>query len=130
MALQQKKKTIGVHTYTHTQLLAGQGRKVLTRLLKLLAGSTTSGGSVNLAGIASMLNDDDLDFLCDVFAEQTIVSGGPYKSAQPLKQVFQTHFSGNYGEMINWLKFCVEANFSTFFTELPGMSEGLEDKST
>lgn len=93
-------REIGNHKYRTTQLGALQGRKVLARL------ESVAGG---------VIPEELSEYLYDTFSGVSKVSGGIYGDKWPdLKSVFDNHFCGNYGEMGQWLKFCIEVNFANF----------------
>lgn len=111
--IESKTKTIGNHDYRVTQLGALKGRKVLTRLFKVIGpvvAAAVSGGQ-NLAHALDGVDEDTVEYLCDAFAARTEVDG------VALDKVFEIHFAGNYAEMVKWLAFCVEFNFASFLDE-------------
>ncbi len=114
--LETKSKTIGDHDYRVTQLGATKGRKVLVRLLKACGPAfslAAEGRSTEALGkLASDLDEETLDYLCETFAARTDMD------EKPLAPVMELHFAGNYGEMVEWLGFCVQLNFESFFSVL------------
>jgi hypothetical protein len=126
--LDKKSKAIGGHTYEVTQLNALQGRRVFTRFAKIAmpAVAALKGGSDSveeaftngLAVFADRITEDDLDFFCDAFAPSTSVKDENTGKAPKLSDVFAVHFAGKYDEMLKWLYFCLEVNFSSFFEGL------------
>lgn len=100
-----KSKEIGGVTYTFTQLGAIKGRKVCARLAKVLA--TTVNGQL------PQISEEDVDYFCDTYAPLTSVTIEG-KSPQ-LDKIFDTHFAGKYDEMMQWLWFCLETDFGSFF---------------
>lgn len=116
-------KRIGVHDYKVTQLDAVTGRRVFTRLVKLIGPSLAKlegGGEAKLgaalAELLGQLDEQSVDYFCDTFGAVTEVSGGQYGKAAPqLDTVFVTHFAGEYLAMTQWLIFCMKVNFSSFF---------------
>lgn len=136
-----EERKIGENTYAVTQFGAKQGRKVLFRLTKML-GPAMAGlvkGGFSGEGVASALQtfsesaqEADFDYLCDAFAEVTVVrqpvvstAGNEIKVA--LAKVFDTHFRGHYGNMLLWLAFAVEVNFASFFGEITSGDGPLAD---
>lgn len=119
--LETKTRQIGEYKYRCTQLGALKGRKVLVRLLKTVGPALdgVSEGSVGslLGKLASSLDEDTVDYLCDTMAARTEVELPSGKSVD-LAGIFELHFAGKYGEMVKWLAFAVEVNFSSFFSDL------------
>ena len=120
-------KTIGGYTYQVTQLGAKQGVSVAARLARILSpviggvegkpsgAALGSGLKAALAG----LDEKDLIALSDAFAALTEVTGGEFESRTPkLAPMFDEHFAGHYGDLVNWLLFCVEVNFASFLDEV------------
>jgi hypothetical protein len=108
-------------TYTLTALGTRAGISVGARLTKML-GSAGASPENPVAAIMGALDEKDLLYLTDLFAKLTLVTMPDGK--QPiLANVFDTHFEKKYGNMVLWLIFCLETNFSELFqtlkTELP-----------
>jgi len=118
---ESKTTTIGAYEYTVYQLGAIDGRRILTKLAKV-AGPAFAGlkpGQANdfFGKLLDALDVELVDALCDKFAEFTEVQlDAEHKPF--LKGKFDDHFAGKYGEMLSWLVFCLEVNFSNFFQEL------------
>ncbi len=121
MKFKTEKKRIGAFTYHVTQLDASRGSKAMLRVVRLAApvialaekGDETAAWSK----LAESLTDSDFEYFCDLFTTQTIVTGGAYdEDAEPaLDGIFDEHFAANYFEMLQWLTFCFEVNFASFF---------------
>lgn len=127
-----EERKIGDNTYVVTQFGAKEGRKVLFRLTKMLGpamaglvkgGFSGAGVGIALQTFSESAQEADFDFLCESFAKATVVkqpvtstAGSEIKIA--LEKVFDTHFRGHYGNMLLWLAFAVEVNFSSFFGEI------------
>lgn len=111
-----EERTIDGYVYKVTQLDALRGRKTLVRLMKV-------GG--DLEKLPDRMTEADVDWICDLFAKQTVVSGGDLQEgAEPvLEKIFATHFAGRYGSMVKWLAFCFAVNFRDFFA---GMGEAVK----
>ncbi len=127
--LKNETRRIGAYDYTVTQLDAVKGRRALVRLAKIFVPSATSSGdalasvtatgNAALGSIADRLNEADVDYLCDLFAGTTTVSGGDFANKAPLlADIFALHFAGQYKEMGQWLLFALEVNFGGFFKGL------------
>ena len=109
-------RAIGDITYTVTQLGAKQGRLVLARIARIVGAAAES--ATPMAAFTQALSDDDFVFLCDTFAAMTTYHTSTEPSKEPaLAPVFDLHFAGKYAEMLQWLWFCVEVNFASFFDE-------------
>ncbi len=117
-------KTIGGLEYRVSQLGAVKGRAVFLRIVKLVGpaiASVVKGGKIDMKNVdlgdlfkRVELTEEDLTFFCDAFAEKTFVVL-PDKKAPRLDHVFDAHFAGKYGDMMQWLVFCVSVNFADFF---------------
>jgi len=132
MNLKSETKTIGGYTYKVTALNAVDGRKVFVRMTKAVGPAIAAASDGNEAAALGVLidglNEADLDFFCEKFAEVTEVWGGDYgDKGRTLKNVFMSHFSANYFEMCEWLAFAFEVNYSSFFT---GMATMLTERKT
>ncbi len=114
--LETKSKTIGDHDYKVTQLGAGKGRKVLVRLLKTCGPAFALAAQGNpteaLGKLASDLDEETLDYLVEAFAARTELDG------IGLAGIMELHFAANYGEMLEWLGFCIQLNYSSFLSAL------------
>ena len=112
--LETRSKTINGTEYKVTQLDAIRGRKVLARMQRV-------------AGNMNQMSDEDMDYLCDVFAPSTcVVSTNDHgQRVEPqLSKIFGLHFAGKYDEMAEWLAFCVEVNFGSFRKRLRSQQDG------
>lgn len=119
-------RQIGSYTYTVTQLDALRGRRAAVRLGNILG---IAGGAMNgeataddvggtlaaaIGRILERLTEEQFDYFCDLFAEQTTVSGPGFQGQPQLNDVFATHFADRYGDMVQWFVFCLEVNFRSF----------------
>lgn len=115
-------KKIGQHTYTITKLNAVQGRRELLRFAKIAAPAFSAMADNDLEKallhVAQGLTQTEFDHFCDLFAGNTVVTGGEYDpDAEPaLDNIFGDHFADNYFEMFEWLVFAFRANFESFFS--------------
>ena len=114
---EQKEKVIGQTTYRVTQFGAVQGRKVLARLAKLLVVAKSTD-------LAQLDLESELDYLCETFAPYTEIQRLGDPKRPQLKDEFEEHFIGRYDEMLGWLLFALEVNFSSFFIGLTKQFEG------
>lgn len=139
MAIERKCKVIGSHEYGVYQLGALKGRRVLARFAKLIApafGATVAAsskpGKVNqgevlermLSAFVEHLSDEDIEYFCNEFGPVSDVTLPNGKTPQ-LPDIFDAHFSNNYYEMIGWLIFCFEVNFSSFFEKVGSLMPGV-----
>jgi hypothetical protein len=131
--LKRETKTIGEHEYAVTQLDAVKGRRVATRIAKILApvvgaGSAETGDMAKaLQALVAGMTEEDVDSLCDVFAASTDVQIPGEKRSPKLSAIFALHFAGRYDEMVEWLLFCIEVNFSSFFARAGLKRASIED---
>ncbi len=137
MGLETKARTIGRFEYRVTQLGFKRGNATWIRLLKVLGpvlGKLLEGGgfkgigveglSGGLSALAENLTQEDLEYFCEVFGESTIVHVSADKDPVLLPKYQETHFAGQYGEMLKWLAFCVEVNYSDFFAAFAARADG------
>lgn len=108
-------KTIGGIEFSIYPLGALTGRKVLTRLIRMAG--PAMGKDTSLADLLGGIKEEDVEYLCDVFGQVTMVTLAPDKKPD-LKTVFDNVFAGRYEVMTEWLKACLEVNFSSFFQNL------------
>jgi hypothetical protein len=126
---------IGSTQYTVTQIGAKAARRIEMRCARLLVAGLkvddiqkgdTGAIEALMSAVANGMSDEDLDMVCDVFAQATMVSltlqvtTGTIPSAPvSLAAVFDDHFSGaNHINMWKWLIFCFKFNFASFLGEL------------
>jgi hypothetical protein len=144
MARKTEKKTIGEHRFQVTQLGFGQGRRLLTKLAKVLApaagelakasknphGTPVSMKSLMdvdvskaLSELADRLDDELLEEATSVLGSQTLVGPNGSDKMVPLNDVAEELFAGDYGLWISWLRFALEVNYARFFASL-GVAAG------
>jgi hypothetical protein len=142
MALKRETKVIGETEYQTTQLDAVTARRVFLRLAKLLApmaaeiGDGKGGGEKMFRALATAIqsaSEEDLDYFCDQFAKVTdvvIVDEKGNRKAPRLSSIMALHFVGDkFGDLFDWLLFCLEVNFGSFFGKL-GVTLGTSDEQT
>lgn len=121
-----EERVIGDDTLEVTQLGAIKGRAVFVRVLKVIGPALTGK---DMAGIFAGLNEEDVTYLCDAFAPMTLVKG-----KGQLDKIFDVYFAGRFLEMFQWLAFCIELNFASFFkggsallgaAAVPGAAKGV-----
>jgi hypothetical protein len=111
-------------TYKVTQFGAIVGRREFVKLANLLGPAFRLAGNVEagLGNLLSNLDPAELDRICTLYAGQTRVTGGSFEDKTPLlKDVFDTHFAGNYCDMFEWLVFCIVTNYSSFFSGIEAL---------
>jgi hypothetical protein len=134
--IKTESRQIGNSIYEVRMLGASKGREVITYLIKnagpvvgaLVEEANLSRKTIDtkdlsraLQELGGRLGKDDLTMLCRTFGECTQV-GTDQGGMIPLtldKQ--ELHFAGEYMEMMKWLGFCLELNFSDFLGELRRM---------
>lgn len=121
MAFKSQTKKIGTTTYTVTPLGAQAGRSILMLLMgkmgpAITEGQKNGGGAAFVGALVSAMDEPTVERLCNEFAPRTEVKLGDGK-APNLDAIFENHFAGNYGELLGWLQFCLEVNYSSFFVE-------------
>jgi hypothetical protein len=139
---ESKTHLINGFNYTVSQLGAKEGRRVLARILRSVAGAATAAGDLArdggdateaaLSGVAKLvenLSDADVDYLCDTFAATTMVGPEGQDVALPLKDQFNEHFAGKYGDMVKWLWASLETNYGSFLGGLGLNVEALVGKA-
>lgn len=125
-----REHVIGEFTYKIQQLGSSDGRKVMTRVIKVMGPVTTqalAGGADDdtkmakaVGKLCELLSDADLDYLCNTFSRVTRLSRNDDPSKELiLAQVIEDHFAGKYGTMLAWLWACFKTNYSNFLDELP-----------
>lgn len=124
-----KEKQIGDRGYVYhvTQFGAREGGRIAIRLGKIFGGAL--GAAIKsdterdvgdmIAKAFDAVTEQDFDALIDTFAKCSAVSGGDYKGQAPLtaEGLFDLHFAGAYGELVQWLIFAFEVNFGSFLGE-------------
>ena len=128
MARTNKTKQIGNHGYEVTQLGAREGRRVFARLAQLMGGMVgelAAGGKPNpvaaFTSFAEAIDPEVMDFFCNTFEPLTQIHM-PDGKVLLLKDIFDHHFADNYGEMVEWLTFCLEINFASFLGGAGGLA--------
>jgi hypothetical protein len=130
---QSKTKTIGEYEYIVTPLPSEESTEVLRRLSGVLGNGVSklagdSDGIAAIGGLFSSITKEDKDYLLSVFVKQTWVKQGDRKL--PLESCFNEHFRGFMDEQMQWVTFCMELNFTSFFLWLRGLlsASGLASK--
>lgn len=113
-------KLIGETRYKVTPLGAKQGCQVMTRITKLLGGAIDKTNSTNaaalVAGALLELSEENLSYFVDTFAKYTDINNEGTNGNWPgLAPLIELHFAANYGEMFEWLQFCIETNYGSLF---------------
>lgn len=129
--LKKETTTIGGCEYVANQLPAPKGMVTLEWLLKKLGpgievmfdgGSeieiegqaTQTGVFKGIGAIFSQLSGNDLEYLYNQFAEHCTVNG----TGMDKPDVKNFHFSGKYGEYLQWIIWMLQINYQSFFVGL------------
>lgn len=121
-----RKHTINGVNYEIQQLGAKEGRRVLARIMRAVAGAAGAAqgqkdpleaAAAGASKLAEALTDEEIDFLCDTFAKCTQFEPAPGKLLL-LADQFDDHFAGRYGAMVKWLWAAMETNYSSFLSDL------------
>lgn len=125
-------KTIKGNKYRVMQLPGREGSKVAARLVQLLGAGIAgmakgvtdndmkAAAFTGLSTLLTSLKEEQVDYFCNVFMPLTQVTL-PDGKTPLLKDIFDDHFAGNYFEMFEWLKFCIEVNFGSFLSDQGGI---------
>ncbi len=125
MPLETKTKSISGVDYSVTTLGATEGRKVYVQLMKALAPGLKAGHAEDfLSNVLTELDEDVVAAMSDRFARTTTVQIGD--RAPYLKDIFDLHFAGKYGDMTKWLLFCLEVNFGDFLGDALAQLNGID----
>ena len=120
-------RDINGRTYRITQHGAKEGRRILARIVQHLGEPLKATGSAEGAGafgaalgeFVKGLSPAEVDYFCDAFAPKTQVAWAESPDGWvPLGPIFDSHFAGNYGEMLAWLAAAIEVNYASFFAEV------------
>jgi hypothetical protein len=116
-----QEKAIRGHVYLVKPLGAKIGNRVLMRLGKAVLSAmadaqslTTLEGAVSaISALLSTLSEQDMEFVINALAEETLVckEGEEEHTRVTLKNIFDSHFAGEYGKQAEWLAFALEVNF-------------------
>lgn len=129
--IETRKTEIEGVTYIITLLGAKKARSGQIRLMRMLGPAVArmigSGadpdklGDMNVSDLLPALErliqdatENDLEWLCDTFAEMTTFNENGLVGA--LGKEFDTHFSGHLMRMYKWLAFCIKENYADFFS--------------
>lgn len=123
-------RQIGKVTYSVTQLGFKKSREVFARLTKMLGpalGLLLNGGSEGAAGaleaVCAQVSEADLEYLCDVFAECTMVKMPDGKRAKLSADAQELLFGGALVDCFKWLAFALEVNYGDFFDVFKGAQD-------
>lgn len=115
-------RVIGEYKYSVMQMGALEGRQLLLKITKALAGAAAGD-------IFASLKEEDFEMALNKFAKLSTVSGGEYGEKQPqLDSVFDMHFAGKYGDMLEWAKFAFEVNFGSFLGALGKLADSAKSE--
>lgn len=128
-------RTIGDRTFTISALPTLPGRRLFFRLVKI-CGPSFSKFLAALEGVSDIrkldaavlasaaeelirnLDESAFEDFYNTFATHSQVSTPDGGGMVPFERVAATVFSADYGSMVKWLSFCLEHNYSSFFSGL------------
>lgn len=124
LTLPDKRFSVGGFEYHAMMLGAAQGREVLLKLLNIVgeplavlaAADDLDAESAARAMVAALkvLDASTLAFLCKTFGDRCTYRNGE-AWPQLTEAVFDIHFAGRYGAMVQWLWECIAFNFTADF---------------
>lgn len=144
MALKSEQREIKGVTYEVTQLAAEPGQRLFFSLVKLLGPAVAAllqewqGKAVTPATIAAAITElaASLEYkhfrdFVDTFQASTDVLGQDSNGRATrvkLSSMKALAFAGDYGGLMQWLGFCLEVNFGSFFSDMgltnrPGVAD-------
>lgn len=132
--MEVKSKVIGSHTYYVRALGSKSARGLLVRLLStlgpVLGAAVPQGVSFReilnsnidfgkaLNELSARLKESDLDFACAVLGDATEVDIGNGRRIHLTLEAQELHFcGGKLSELMKWLQFALEVQFSDFFSD-------------
>lgn len=118
MAVRTLERKIGTTVYRVRTLPATQGIAVFATLAPIFS-LITAGATLQTAVAAALPRIDAGEFTkaAKTFAEFTHLECDDGRKPR-LQDVFDEHFSGELFELGEWIAFCVEVNYATFFAGL------------
>lgn len=123
-------RQIGQHVYFVTQLGFKKSRQVFARLTKMVGPAVSellSGGESQakagaaLSALCSQVSEPDLEYLCDTFADCTLVKMPDGSKKRLDSDAQELIFGGHIEDCFKWLAFCLEANYAGFFGEFKSL---------
>lgn len=131
--MQVESREIGGRTFQIRLLPFVEARKTYSKLQKILAvhGDEVLGktglGLFMFAGLAGLLNDDDLAFFCEAYGKTTDVNlGGNATLTLGSDSNRTTVFSGQFEDLFVWLDECTSINFAAVMGKLSAARKQLE----
>jgi len=124
-------RTIDGYIYEVSPVAVGPGRKLLVKLLKIVApavkesgldgvqqaGTGMAKGLALIATLIDRLSDSDLEDAQKLFGPQTrFTRDGEEAWITLTYDMQQTHFAAQYQQLVEWLKFALEVNYGSFFS--------------
>jgi hypothetical protein len=133
----ESKKIDGIE-YFVTQMGAESGQRVIFRVSRALPSILRPSGFA-----PEDLLPEDFDFVLKLLVETTSVGivdkvdigdgktvGDGRTTRVPLSRIYDDHFGGNWGPWAQWLKFCWEVNFGSFFDVVRGLARAATELRT
>ncbi len=89
------------------------GKAVLGAIADAQSLTTLDGAVSAIATLLSTLSEQDMEFVVNALADETLVhkEGEEESMRVTLKNIFDTHFAGEYVKQVEWLAFALEVNF-------------------
>lgn len=109
---------IGGEVYRLTKFGATQAIKVSLRVAKYVghmaeAAANSPNDQATILRVLGTFSEEDFFAVKDAFADRTVVITG--EKTLLLSKVFDTHFAGRGGELLEWFAACIEFQLLDFF---------------
>ncbi len=128
MGLEERKQTKEIDgvTYEVTPLPFGVGQKTLMRTIKIMSpimsammkgGTQAQGVALALEALPIALSDADVTYFGETFGKASRYQDGD-KWVPLLSSTQELHFAGRYLAFMQWITFCLEVNFKSFFSSM------------
>ena len=117
--LKTKEISIDGKNFKVTQLGYSEGVELLTKLISIAGQAFEKQAekeSFSLSRLAANLKVQDLKLVVDKLSNRTLIEREDGSDRWP-KLDPEVDFSGEYGLMLKWLKFALEVNYGSFFSE-------------
>jgi hypothetical protein len=122
MARTAVSKRIGDTTYHVTPLTTSESLGAAVRVANTLGPAVkllSTGGVVAFGQVLSDLKQEDIEFFTSMFRPVSVVEVKGKRLA--LDAVYEDFFAANLGALFDWLAFCIEVNFKSFFPKIAAL---------